>query len=594
MTTFLGGKDKCIAISTFYEIINNMQGLVSLVKEDCQNETGATLEKLWNDKDLTDVTLVSKDGQQVLVHRAILCSRSSFLRGILMESLHQNTFLYLSMADHLVLEALVQFVYLSTCTIPCEQLKSLAEMANQLGVGDLESAIEKVSERNATEQSNTGNLSPVASNGILPPSLQNFLEFGENIENLNQKEMENSFEVQVQDVEVHENGEIKREESMSWKIEKYKQESNPDESNDNKNFGRSQYYEKLPKIEMIPPNLDGGFSCNVCNRLCSTWTKLKHHILQVHEGYLYKCTKCEEQFGSIPKIESHHVEKHSKAPFRCEICQQNFIHQRNLRTHQGESQLQCTECDFIACNKTLLVVHSKTHDPRFLDGLFKCNFCEYRNKRRSNLDYHVNLVHEKVKGYLCDQCTFESSRKNEVVEHKKVRHEGIKYKCDSCDYTANRSGQVNRHIAVKHNGFRYQCTQCDYKSISTSGLQDHIVAKHDKTAFSCPFCSVQVFYKNSLQRHIKQHAKIKLETSVNHETIIINEEPKGAVKNKESVKTKKVRRTRKLKKSQKAKVPKKVKILKKVLQESSVEFEPNCASWNCCRLSATKDKTKQQ
>ena len=144
VTTFLGGKDKCIAISTFYEIINKMQDLVSLVKEDCQNETGVTLEKLWNDKDLTDVTLVSKDGQQVLVHRAILCSRSSFLRGILMESLHQNTFLYLGMADHLVLEALVQFVYLSTCIIPSEQLKSLAEMANQLGFDDLESAIEKV------------------------------------------------------------------------------------------------------------------------------------------------------------------------------------------------------------------------------------------------------------------------------------------------------------------------------------------------------------------------------------------------------------------------------------------------------------------
>ena len=352
---------------------------------------------------------------------------------------------------------------------------------------------------------------------------------------------------------------------------------------------------------MIPPNLDGGYSCNECNYSCSSWTKLKHHILPVHEGYLYKCTKCEEQFGSVTKTESHHVEKHGKATFRCEVCEKSFTEKKNLRKHQQEEiKLKCEECKFIGCNKRVLAVHAKMHNSHFKDGFFNCSFCPYRHKKKSRIVHHEKDVHGDVKEY-CDQCNFKSSRKAEVVQHKKVKHEGLRFKCDRCDYTANRSYSVSHHNAVKHNGFRYQCSLCDYKSISTKGLQDHIIAAHEKTAFSCPFCPVQVFYKDSLQRHIKQHAKMKLETVETYE-VGKNEENKEFVEKKEPqklIESQKSNQSEKINETQirgnisqskeeihVAKPPR-----RKRMKKVKIISKPSCVSTTCCRTPATKDAT---
>ena len=45
-------------------------------------------KQLFNDSDFTDVTLVSKDGLQIPVHRAVLCAKSHFLRDAGLIFLH--------------------------------------------------------------------------------------------------------------------------------------------------------------------------------------------------------------------------------------------------------------------------------------------------------------------------------------------------------------------------------------------------------------------------------------------------------------------------------------------------------------------------
>ena len=134
-----------------------MDDVARLKRENRENERNA-IEKLLADDDFTDVTLVSKDGSQVGAHRAVLGNASTFLRSLLLESQHQNTFLYLGMVadrqvlflyvcafvllfalslyliclyiafvnqsrlflltfNDKVLQALVNFVYLSHCTL---------------------------------------------------------------------------------------------------------------------------------------------------------------------------------------------------------------------------------------------------------------------------------------------------------------------------------------------------------------------------------------------------------------------------------------------------------------------------------------------
>ena len=91
-----------------------MEDVARLKRENGENDRNA-IEKLLADEDFTDVTLVSKDGAQVGAHRAVLGNASTFLRSLLVESQHQNTFLYLGMvADRQVrLSFSLIFVYIA-------------------------------------------------------------------------------------------------------------------------------------------------------------------------------------------------------------------------------------------------------------------------------------------------------------------------------------------------------------------------------------------------------------------------------------------------------------------------------------------------
>ena len=117
-----------------------MADSVTIAQEEPRNSLP---RHLLDDSDFTDVTLVSKDGLQVSAHRAVLCASSPFLRKLLVESLQQNTFLYLNLVDHQMLKALVEFVYLGSCQVPRSKMEDLKALARQLGVRTLEEASER-------------------------------------------------------------------------------------------------------------------------------------------------------------------------------------------------------------------------------------------------------------------------------------------------------------------------------------------------------------------------------------------------------------------------------------------------------------------
>lgn len=90
-----------------------MEDCVTVTQEEPRQDDLS--KQLFKDTDFMDVTLVSRDGFQQPVHRAVLCASSGFLRELLLESLQQNTFLYLGLVDHQVVQVLVEFLYLGRC-----------------------------------------------------------------------------------------------------------------------------------------------------------------------------------------------------------------------------------------------------------------------------------------------------------------------------------------------------------------------------------------------------------------------------------------------------------------------------------------------
>ena len=94
----------------------------------------AALGELRNDKDFTNVTLVSDDGQQVEVRKFFLqfVSSSPFLKNILKKNTSSQTLMYIRgvRSEHLI--SLVDFLYSGEANIDQESLDTFLDLAVEL------------------------------------------------------------------------------------------------------------------------------------------------------------------------------------------------------------------------------------------------------------------------------------------------------------------------------------------------------------------------------------------------------------------------------------------------------------------------------
>ena len=73
---------------------------------------GNWLKSLWEEQELADVTLVCRDGSQLMAHKTVLALSSPLLRTILTKSkMAGNPVLLVLTIDALVLEKLLRLVY---------------------------------------------------------------------------------------------------------------------------------------------------------------------------------------------------------------------------------------------------------------------------------------------------------------------------------------------------------------------------------------------------------------------------------------------------------------------------------------------------
>ena len=79
---------------------------------------GKWFESLWGEEELTDVTLVCRDGSQLMAHKTVLALSSPLLRTILTRSKRADPILLLLSTDALVLERLLRLIYFGEVRMP--------------------------------------------------------------------------------------------------------------------------------------------------------------------------------------------------------------------------------------------------------------------------------------------------------------------------------------------------------------------------------------------------------------------------------------------------------------------------------------------
>ena len=115
-----------------FELALNMSEKLCLKWNDFQENTSSAFAVLRDDRDLSDVTLVCEDGQQIEAHKVILAASSPFFLELLKRNKHPHALLYMRGVKYEILGALVDFLYLGEADVFQDQLDDFLAVAEDL------------------------------------------------------------------------------------------------------------------------------------------------------------------------------------------------------------------------------------------------------------------------------------------------------------------------------------------------------------------------------------------------------------------------------------------------------------------------------
>ena len=104
---------------------------------DFQQNACSAFNQLRNDKDLTDITLISEEGEHMLAHKIVLSSSSDFFKDLFKKANHTNPLIFLSGFDSKVLTAVLDYIYNGAVNLFQKEIDLFIESAQKLKIHGL-------------------------------------------------------------------------------------------------------------------------------------------------------------------------------------------------------------------------------------------------------------------------------------------------------------------------------------------------------------------------------------------------------------------------------------------------------------------------
>jgi KRAB domain-containing zinc finger protein len=147
--------------------------------------------------------------------------------------------------------------------------------------------------------------------------------------------------------------------------------------------------------------------------------------------------------------------------------------------------------------------------------VYQCEQCDYNTSRKDRLTQHYQSVHMGI-NHRCEECGKQFTRKAGLTRHQILTHEGKQY-----PFQVKRGGNLACHLDSKHQNLKYASEQCDYNSIKKDSLNKHYQTFKTREYHSCQECGQQFTDEGNLTRHQKAiHEGILYQcnnVTVNHE-----------------------------------------------------------------------------
>ena len=117
---------------------------------------------------------------------------------------------------------------------------------------------------------------------------------------------------------------------------------------------------------------------------------------------------------------------------------------------------------------------------------FGCDMCEKSYSQANALKSHIKDVHENTIR-ICEYCNKDFASKQNLQQHILKNHEES-HPCDSCDFRFKELSELQNHVERVHEGLRFACHFCDKDFFHRTKLQSHLIKVH--RCWKCDFCDV--------------------------------------------------------------------------------------------------------
>ena len=162
--------------------------------------------------------------------------------------------------------------------------------------------------------------------------------------------------------------------------------------------------------------------------------------------------------------------------------------------------VECGKCTFHSSQKYVMAEHKyREHGEKTLG----CKLCDFKSHDRTAVRYHTLTMHRAhgEKAIDCKLCDYKSYDRSTVTKHAKTRHREHGEKtidCKLCDFKSFNKKYVRDHTKAKHMEKNQKCDLCDYKTALRGNLNEHKRSAHEGLNYNCNECDWSSKRKESL------------------------------------------------------------------------------------------------
>ncbi|XP_050441063.1 zinc finger protein 888-like isoform X3 [Adelges cooleyi] len=168
---------------------------------------------------------------------------------------------------------------------------------------------------------------------------------------------------------------------------------------------------------------DAQIKCDHCDRMFRLDRSRKRHVAVVHMGIKkHACRFCGRLFSDSNMLKSHEAIHTGEKRFVCDMCGKSFRQKTTLNlhvrfTHNKERSHVCPHCPAAYFKRGKLLDHLKAHD-----GIrdIPCTKCSKMFTTKTNMLYHVKVVHAQTREYKCNICDRDFKSRKHLVQHGKT------------------------------------------------------------------------------------------------------------------------------------------------------------------------------